>query len=121
MAAFKKLATVLLPALLLCGFNIAAPSLAFADPPHWAPAHGHRAKKYKKNVQYKYIYYPSSQVYYSPVQRRYYYPYSGGWRYGSVIPTGISLGNGISINLGGAIPYVYHPTVIQQYPVVVVP
>lgn len=118
MAMSKKIGTTILAALLLSGFEAVTPSLTLADPPPGAPAHGYRAKKQK---QYKYIYYPSSQIYYSPVRRGYYYPYSGGWRFSPVAPTGIVLGNGISIQLGGATPYVYHPTVIQQYPVVVVP
>jgi hypothetical protein len=118
MAMSKKIGTTILSALMLWGFEVATPSLALADPPSHAPAYGYRAKK---NKQYKYIYYPSSQIYYSPASRRYYYPYSGGWRYGVTAPTGIVLGNGVSIQLGGPTPYVYHPTVIQQYPVVVVP
>jgi hypothetical protein len=119
MLAPKKIGITFLSSVLLLGVSMAAPNLASADPPPWAPAHGYRAKKHHK--KYHYTYYPSSQIYYSPVRRGYYYPYSGGWRFGVSLPSGISLGNGISIELGGPTPYDYHPTVIQQYPVVIVP
>ena len=99
----------------LTAFTLAMPAVTLADPPPWAPAHGHRAK------HYQYIYYPASQVYYSPGVHRYYYMNSGVWTYGVAAPVGINLGKGVSINLGGPVPYVYHPTVVQQYPVVVVP
>ncbi|HKY63103.1 MAG TPA: hypothetical protein VJR29_06770 [bacterium] len=102
--------------LLFWGFGIAVPSMTYADPPRHAKAYG-----YKKNKAYKYTYYPASQVYYSPVRGGYYYPYAGGWRFGVTLPTGIILGNGVAVTLGGPTPYVYHPTVIQQYPVVIVP
>ena len=118
MAMSKKIGTTILAALLLWGFEAVTPSVTLADPPPWAPAHGHRLAK--KNVKYKYIYYPSSQIYYSPVRGGYYYPYSGGWRFSPVVPSGLILGNGVSIQLGGPTPYVYHPTVIQQYPMVIV-
>jgi hypothetical protein len=121
MTTTKKIGATILMSMLLWGFNVSVPSMSFADPPHWAPAHGHRHKKHKKHAVYKYTYYPASQVYYSPARRGYYYPYSGGWRFGPTLPVGISLGNGVAITLGGATPYVYHPTVIQQYPVVVLP
>jgi hypothetical protein len=111
MAILKKLGTILLSSLLLWSFSAALPSSSFAK---------HR-RYYRAPVAYKYVYYPSSQIYYNPVRGMYYYPYSGGWRYGTVVPTGINLGKGVSITLGGPTPYVYHPTVIQQYPVVVVP
>lgn len=79
------------------------------------------AEAKKKHKHYKYIYYPSSQVYYSPVAHRYYYMDNGAWIYRSSPPATVRLGNSVSIELGGSTPYVYHPTVIQQYPVVVVP
>ncbi len=74
-----------------------------------------------KNKHYKYIYYPGAQVYYSPVVHRYYYLDNGAWVYGVAPPPTVQLGRSVSISLGGPVPYVYHPTVIQQYPVVVVP
>jgi hypothetical protein len=104
---------------LVLGF-ILGPGAAWADPPPWAPAYGHRAKHHH-GVTYKYIYYPSSQVYYSPVQHRYYYMDNGAWIYGVTVPPSIRLGKSVSVDLGGPVPYIYHPTVIQQYPVVVVP
>lgn len=101
------------------------PSVALAKPPRWAPAHGYRAKKHQqhenKRHDYKYIYYPSSQVYYSPVVRKYYYQNNGTWMNGAAAPATVNLGKGISINLGGDTPYVYHPVVQQQYPVLVLP
>lgn len=118
MSALKLLNSALLTLILFASFSL--PTTALAHPPPWAPAHGYRAKHHRHHAKhYQYIYYPSSQVYFSPARRGYYYPYQGGWRYGPTIPVGIQLGNGVSIQLGGPTPYVYHPTVIQQYPVVV--
>jgi len=74
-----------------------------------------------KHRHYRYIYYPGSQVYYSPVVHRYYYLDNGAWVYGVAPPPTVRLGRSVSVTLGGPVPYVYHPTVIQQYPVVVVP
>lgn len=111
---------------LLGGFALACliwdPIPLQADPPPWAPAHGYRAKHhkhYKKN--HSYIYYPSSQVYYSPIVRKYYYMNNGTWITSPTAPLSINLGKSVSIQLGGSVPYVYHPTVVQEYPVVVVP
>ncbi len=109
MATFKKLGTIFLSSLLLGTITFAAPTLSFAK----------KYKRYPAPISYRYIYYPAAQVYYSPVRRGYYYPYAGGWRYGMTVPVGMQLGNGVSISLGGPTPYFYHPTVIQQYPVVV--
>jgi hypothetical protein len=115
MLSMKKIGTIILSSVMLLGLITATPVVSRADPPPWAPAHGHRAK------HYKYIYYPSSQVYFNPVVGRYYYMNSGVWTYGVAAPVGINLGKGVSITLGGPVPYVYHPVVLQQYPIVVVP
>ena len=44
-----------------------------AQPP-WAPARGKRKKE-----QLQYYYYPTANVYYSPVNRQYIYPRNGVW------------------------------------------
>jgi len=119
MTRLQKIAIQLFAAAISVGIGLSFSTPVKADPPPWAPAHGYRHKHH--HTEYKYIYYPSSQVYYSPVRGGYYYPYNGGWQYGTVLPPTISLGKAVNITLGGATPYVYHPTVIQQYPVVVVP
>ena len=100
-----------------------AGATVYADPPPWAPAHGYRNKEYKKAKKYKYIYYPTSQVYYSPERHGYYYPRPGGvggWVFGVRLPNSIQLGRGVSIELGGPTPYDYHPTILNQYPAVIV-
>src|SRR5262245_39405770 len=111
MRKLKKIGTSLLAAATLLGIGLAFPTVASADPPPWAPAYGYH-KKHHHAVKYSYVYYPAAQVYYNPVRRVYYYPYSGGWRSGVVLPPTISLGNSVNISLGGPVPYVYHPTVI---------
>jgi len=80
------------------------------------PIKGAQAKHH-----YRYYYYPGEQVYYSPYGHRYYYMDNGAWAYGVAPPPSVRLGRHVSIDLGGPVPYVYHPTVIQQYPVVVAP
>jgi hypothetical protein len=64
----------------------------------------------------KYIYYPPSQVYFNPASTHYFYMDNGVWVDRTVAPVGINLGKGVSVNLGGPIPYTYHPEVIRQYP-----
>src|SRR4030095_3472553 len=83
--------------------------LGLSSPSAWAK-HGHK---------YKYIYYPGAQVYYSPVAHRYYYLSNGAWIYAVQPPPTVRLGRSVSVQLGGPVPYVYHPTVIQQYPVII--
>jgi len=59
------------------GFMLSAASAAFADPPHWAPAHGWRAKHQNRHHVARPAYYPERTYYYSrPAyypQRTYYY------------------------------------------------
>lgn len=118
----RKIVLTLISAAIALGFTASLPQPIQADPPPWAPAHGyHKKHKHKKKVVYKYIYYPAQQVYYSPVRGGYYYPYNSGWRFSINLPSTIRLGRSVSIDLAGPRPYVYHPTVIQTYPVVVVP
>ena len=64
----------------------------------------------------KYVYYPSSEVYYNPVVSRYYYRDNGTWVERPAAPVGIQLGKDVSVTLGGPSPYVYHTEVIKQYP-----
>lgn len=110
---------------LLLGVAMLLPLPLLADPPPWAPAHGYKEKKHKKHKKYKkqhsYVYYPSSQTYYNPTLHRYYYMNNGVWTQSPTAPVSINLGKSVSITLGGSTPYVYHPTVIQQYPVIVTP
>jgi len=105
----QKLALILF-AFVTFGGLLYLPEYVFAKPPPWAPAHGYRAKQ-------RYYYYPAAQVYYSPVQRGYFFLDAGTWRFGVSLPTGIVLGNRVSVDLDGPQPYVYHPQVIQVYPV----
>jgi len=123
MTTLRKILTTLLAISFSSGIGLSFLPLAQADPPPWAPAHGyrHHHDEDEHHVAYKYVYYPASQVYYSPVRGGYYYPINGGWQFGAVLPPTIRLGKSVSISLGGPVPYVYHPTVVQRYPVVYVP
>lgn len=49
-----------------------------AQPP-WAKAYGKRGKEDKHWKRGQYYYYPSANVYYSPVSHRYWYPRNGVW------------------------------------------
>lgn len=106
----------LLGLFLALGFSL-GPTVVWADPPPWAPAHGYRGKQPQQQQRgYTYTYYPSSQVYYNPGAQKYYYMNNGSWINGGAVPSSINLGKGVSINLDGPDPYVYHPTVLKQYP-----
>ena len=68
---------IAIAAALGAGLALAAP--AFADPPHWAPAHGWRAKHHRPHIQYRYrapayVYYPARPVVVVPPPRYYYVP-----------------------------------------------
>lgn len=92
--------------------------LAYAHPSYYGAPYGYRAKHHKhKKISYKYIYYPRAQVYYSPFQRGYYFLNNGYWNFGNYAPRRVRLGPSVTINLGGPVPYYYHPTVLSKYPV----
>lgn len=104
----KALKILALSLALFAGFA-AAP--AFAHPPHWAPAHGDRGHNH-------YIYYPHSEVYYSPVRHVWYYRDDEDWRVSYRLPS-IYLGDladGVSIYLDADRPYVDHDVVRERYP-----
>jgi len=64
----------------------------------------------------KYIYYPAQQVYFNPARTTYYYQNNGTWTSNTSVPATIQLGKSVSVDLQGDTPYVYHQTVIKQYP-----
>jgi hypothetical protein len=119
MGTLKKISITAMAALLTMAGTLFVAESSRADPPPWAPAHGYRQKQAK--THYRYIYYPASQVYFAPERGGYYYLDNGGWTFGATLPPRINLGRSVSIDLGGPVPYAYHPVVLQRYPVVVVP
>ena len=58
---FKKLALAA-----AAGTTLLAAAPVFADPPHWAPAHGWRAKHHHPHYVYGYPYRVPAYVYYPP-------------------------------------------------------
>lgn len=100
-----------LPFLLLVAAVSALPAApAFADPPPWAPANGHRAK------QYRYVYYPEYQVYYAPETRLWFWFGGDQWRAGASLPAGmVGVGPGVSLVLDTGYPYERHGYVVEQY------
>lgn len=87
---------------------LAAP--AFADPPDWAPAHGHRAK-------HRYVYYREREIYYAPDSRLWFWFDGGDWRFGASLPVRYQQYTtaGISIELGSDRPYTEHRYVTEHY------
>lgn len=107
----KKQNMAFLTATMLC--LCASPSV-LADPPPWAPAHGHRAKQAQ---EYRYVYYPGQQVYYSPQEQVWFWMNGGSWSFGVNLPAQIRVGasSGVPIVLGSNKPYVEHRYVEEQY------
>jgi hypothetical protein len=72
-------------------------------PPSHAPAHGNRA-------QYRYHYYPASEVYYSTWRRVYFYVEGNVWVSDALLPYRLrqSLGEYISVEIYSDTPYEYH-------------
>ena len=91
----------------------AAPALA--DPPPWAPAHGHRAKQAAR--QYQYVYYPAQQVYYAPASQSWFWLHGGNWQVGVSLPAQFQpyVQAGVPVTLHSPRPYVEHRYVEQHY------
>lgn len=99
----------LLPACILATV-LAWPSLAGADPPPWAPAHGYRAK-------HQYLYYPSRRIYYEPARSLWFWLDAGNWRVGASLPDRLSryATRGVSIELDTDRPYERQSWVDEHY------
>lgn len=87
---------------------------AQADPPPWAPAHGHRAKQQR---EYRYVYYPGQQVYYAPEQQLWFWMNGGNWQLGVNLPTQyrVASSSGVQVTLHSERPYVEHGYVEERY------
>lgn len=102
---------ILFAVALLAGFSFALP--AQAEPPPWAPAHGHRAKHV-----YRYVYYPERQVYYAPETHAWFWLSGGNWQVGVTLPSQYQAyvtSGGISLSLNASRPYVEHVYVEEHY------
>jgi hypothetical protein len=103
---------LLLAAAVLAG-AVAAP--AFAEPPPWAPAHGHRAKQQR---EYRYVYYPQQQVYFAPATSQWFWLSGGQWQFGVNLPlqySGYARNPGVPVILHSSRPYAEHVYVEQNY------
>lgn len=91
-----------------------APLPALADPPPWAPAHGHRAKQERS---YRYVYYPAQQVYFAPDQNVWFWMSGGNWQFGVNLPTRYQVyaTSGVPVVLATERPYREHVYVEEQY------
>lgn len=98
-------------ALAWLAMTTALPIPAAADPPPWAPAHGHRAK------QFRYVYYPRYEAYYAPETRVWFWLDDGRWRVGASLPAGVTIGGapGVSVTLDTERPYERHAYVVERY------
>ncbi len=94
------------------GVGLSVP--AQADPPPWAPAHGHRAKQAR---EYHYVYYPAQQVYYAPEQQIWFWMNGGNWQFGVNLPTQYRAyaSSGVPVVLHSSRPYVEHVYVEKRY------
>jgi len=100
---------------LLLAVSLAAAALfshqaVWADPPSWAPAHGHHAS-------HRYVYYPEREIYYAPDRDLWFWVNGGNWSVGSRLPViyqAYTVG-GVSIDLDVARPYDRHVYVIERY------
>lgn len=101
----KKLSRIFFASTLLMSLS----TLSLANPPPWAPAHGWRAK-------HPYYYYPSQQVYYSPEQARYFWLQGTSWQVGVKLPSWITLGQRVTVDLNTTTPYTQHAYIKGQYP-----
>lgn len=106
--------SLLLAAALAAGIGAGLP--AYAEPPPWAPAHGHRAKQQVRD--YRYVYYPEQQVYYAPASNMWFWMSGSNWRFGVNLPAqyrGYSSYGGVPVVLHSSRPYVEHVYVERTY------
>lgn len=75
-------------------------------PPPWAPAHGRRAQE----AQYRYYYYPASDVYLNVATGSYFYLNGGSWQVAMALPSTVILdsSNYVSLELETDRPYLYY-------------
>jgi len=75
-----------------------------AGPPPHAPAHGYRRK-------YSYLYYPTSNVYYSAERKAYFYLDGNGWKMGVTLPASVQIKvqEGVVVELDTDLPYASSP------------
>ncbi len=101
---------LLAPLLLALGASLLPLEAAFADPPDWAPAHGHRAK-------HRYMYYPSHQIYYEPASTTWFWLDGGNWRFGAGLPVVYQqyTRGGVWVDLDDDRPYRRHDYVVERY------
>lgn len=101
-------------ALAACAAGIGLCAPAFADPPPWAPAHGHRAKQQR---EYQYVYYPARQVYYAPATQTWFWLSGGNWQVGVNLPQQYRAytTDGVQVVLQSGRPYVEHVYVEEHY------
>ncbi|GAB3034894.1 MULTISPECIES: hypothetical protein [Oleiagrimonas] len=102
----RLLALIAIPALLL-----GTASLAMADPPPWAPAHGYRAKHH-------YVYYPNGEIYYAPERRMWFWLSGDDWQAGVTLPSALRAYvrvGGVNIDLDATRPYERHTYVVNRY------
>jgi hypothetical protein len=80
-------------------------------PPPWAPAHGFRRNR-------DYYYYPDSNVYFSPTDRKWFYLEGANWRVGASLPTTINLNleRTVSLTMETDRPFENHEQVARYYP-----
>ncbi|MBI4236882.1 MAG: hypothetical protein HY696_00515 [Deltaproteobacteria bacterium] len=105
----ERSASVIRVVTFLVCFAMSASVLA-TPPPH-APAHGWRAKN-------RYVYYPQSQVYFSPDRRLYFWMEGHDWRVGVQLPPRIVIDSqrSISLELEATRPYLEHPDTLRRHP-----
>ena len=98
--------------LMAAALGISAPALA--DPPSWAPAQGRRAKQ---DREYRHVYYPTQQVYFSPEKQVWFWMSGDTWQVGINLPGQfrVSIADGLQLSLGAERPYVQHAHVEQEY------
>lgn len=101
---------LLAPLMLALSATLLPLEAAFAHPPDWAPAHGHRAK-------HRYMYYPSHQVYYEPASTTWFWLDGGNWRFGSRLPVVYQqyTRGGVWVDLDDDRPYRRHDYVVRHY------
>ena len=80
-------------------------------PPPWAPAHGYRAK-------HRYLYYPSSYVYFDIGRKLYFYYSVGEWRVSATLPAEICIdvGHYVTLEMDIDKPYKFHQDVVKKHP-----
>jgi hypothetical protein len=112
-ATAREITVSRLPILILAACALAAAPAA-AEPTSSTPAQGKRAKDVRS---YRYVYYPTQQIYYATEQQIWFWMNGNSWNFGVDLPDHhrARMGTGVPLRLATTRPFAEHAYVERRY------